>query len=218
VAACDSPAQSNEFKAADRTPKIFPPVRACGNSSTRFSVTSHEAIRIRSDRRCSRMSQGFQCFAGSAKVFDKSFRNCTKIRGLTASLITRRFFSPSRNNSSQPNCIADRDAISKISQGWNKVRKESEWQVYRTRFLIRARQLTGPLQFRDALGREHRGQRGDYLVESSDGTQRIAPREIFEDVYVVMDSAIEKWPVLSGRDFSMSDLKRRAAARAEMLA
>ncbi len=91
---------------------------------------------------------------------------------------------------------------------------DSEWQVYRTRFLIRARQLTGPLEFRDALGREHRGQRGDYLVETSDGTQRIAPREIFEDVYVVMDS-IEKSPLL-GRDFSIPDLKRRAAVRAEL--
>ena len=94
---------------------------------------------------------------------------------------------------------------------------ESEWQVYRTRFLIRARQLTGPLEFRDALGREHRGQRGDYLVETSDGTQRIAPREIFEDVYVLMDSAIEKLPLL-GRDFSISDLKRRTTVRAEMSA
>lgn len=94
---------------------------------------------------------------------------------------------------------------------------DSEWQVYRTRFLIRARQLTGPLEFRDALGREHRGQRGDYLVETSDGTQRIAPREIFEDVYVLMDSAIEKLPLL-GRDFSISDLKRRTTVRAEMSA
>lgn len=93
---------------------------------------------------------------------------------------------------------------------------ESEWQVYRTRFLIRARQLTGPLKFRDALGREHHGQRGDYLVETSDGAQRIAPREIFEDVYVVMDSAVEKWPLLTRRDFSITDLKRRPSGRAEM--
>ncbi|MGH9504882.1 MAG: hypothetical protein ACRD20_18680 [Terriglobales bacterium] len=92
---------------------------------------------------------------------------------------------------------------------------EGEWQVYRTRFLIRARQLTGPLEFRDALGREHRGQKGDYLVESSDGTQRIAPREIFEDVYVAMGLAVEQWP---GRNFSLSALKRRTSARAEMMA
>ena len=95
---------------------------------------------------------------------------------------------------------------------------ESEWQVYRTRFLIRAKQLTGPLEFRDALGREHRGQKGDYLVESSDGTQRIAPRKIFEDVYVAMGAAVEKWPLLTRRGFSISDLKRRSSARAEMSA
>ena len=65
----------------------------------------------------------------------------------------------------------------------------SEWQIYRTRFLIRAKQLTEPLVFVDALGREHRGQTGDYLVESSDGLRRIAPREIFEDVYIAMGPA-----------------------------
>ena len=95
---------------------------------------------------------------------------------------------------------------------------ESEWLIYRTRFLIRAKQLPGPLEFRDALGREHRGRRGDYLVESSDGTQRIAPREIFEDVYVVMNSAAEKEPLLARRGFSISDLKRRTSARAELRA
>ncbi|MGA9814863.1 MAG: hypothetical protein WBQ64_18925 [Terriglobales bacterium] len=95
---------------------------------------------------------------------------------------------------------------------------EVEWQVYRTRFLIRARQLTASLEFRDALGREHRGQKGDYLVESSDGTLRIAPREIFEDVYVTMGADVEKWPLLNRRNFPISELKRRSSARAEMMA
>lgn len=63
----------------------------------------------------------------------------------------------------------------------------SEWNVYRTRFLIKAKQLTQPLFFVDGLGREHSGKPGDYLVESSDGSRRIAPKAIFEDVYVVMD-------------------------------
>ena len=63
---------------------------------------------------------------------------------------------------------------------------DTEWKIYRTRFLIRAKRLTEPLVFVDALGREHRGQKGDYLVESSDGTRRVAPREIFEDIYVPM--------------------------------
>jgi hypothetical protein len=34
------------------------------------------------------------------------------------------------------------------------------------------------------LGRQHSGRKGDYLVESSDGVLRIAPRQIFEDIYV----------------------------------
>jgi hypothetical protein len=71
----------------------------------------------------------------------------------------------------------------------------TDWHVYRTRFLVRARQLTEPLLFVDSLGREHQGDIGDYLVESSDGTRRIAPREIFEDVYVAIgrgDDAV--WP------------------------
>ena len=62
----------------------------------------------------------------------------------------------------------------------------AEWKIYRTRFLIKAKQLTQPFAFVDPLGREHCGQAGDYLVESSDGTRRIAPRQIFEDIYVVM--------------------------------
>ena len=96
---------------------------------------------------------------------------------------------------------------------------ESEWQVYRTRFLIRARQLTGPMEFRDALGREHRGQKGDYLVESSDGVLRIAPREIFEDVYVAMGLAIEKeWPLPTTGNLPTSDMKRQAVARVGMSA
>ena len=63
----------------------------------------------------------------------------------------------------------------------------SDWNTYRTRFLVRARQLTEPLCFTDPLGREHHGSPGDYLVQSSEGMLRIAPREIFEDVYVVME-------------------------------
>ena len=61
---------------------------------------------------------------------------------------------------------------------------ENDWTVYRTRFLVCARQLTEPLTFTDNLGREHAGEPGDYLVESSEGCFRITPRKIFEDVYV----------------------------------
>jgi hypothetical protein len=62
-----------------------------------------------------------------------------------------------------------------------------DWNTYRTRFLVHAKQLTEPLAFTDPLGREHHGRPGDYLVQSSEGLLRIAPREIFEDVYVPME-------------------------------
>jgi hypothetical protein len=59
-----------------------------------------------------------------------------------------------------------------------------DWNTYRTRFLVKARQLTEPMTFTDVLGREHHGNPGDYVVQSAHGL-RIAPREIFEDVYVL---------------------------------
>jgi len=58
------------------------------------------------------------------------------------------------------------------------------WITYRTRFLVNAKQLSTSLTFTDSLGRQHSGRKGDYLVESSDGVLRIAPRQIFEDIYV----------------------------------
>jgi len=63
-----------------------------------------------------------------------------------------------------------------------------DWNVYRTRFLVRARQLAEALSFTDPLGREHHGRPGDYLVQFSNDQVRIAPREVFEDVYVPMSS------------------------------
>ena len=65
------------------------------------------------------------------------------------------------------------------------------WITYRTRFLVKAQQLTTTLDFTDILGRQHSGREGDYLVESSDAILRVVPRQIFEDIYV---------PVLSGQD------------------
>jgi hypothetical protein len=64
--------------------------------------------------------------------------------------------------------------------------KSVEWKTYRTRFLIKAKQLNSALSFTDHLGREHCGRKGDYLVESCDGVLSIAPRQIFEDIYVPM--------------------------------
>jgi hypothetical protein len=69
--------------------------------------------------------------------------------------------------------------------------KDEEWKVYRTRFLVRARQLCAPLSIVDGAGKEQSGREGDYVVECSDGSHRIAPRQIFEDIYVEMDAPVE---------------------------
>lgn len=66
--------------------------------------------------------------------------------------------------------------------------KSAEWKTYRTRFLVKAKQLSSSLTFVDHLGRQHCGRKGDYLVESFDGVLSIAPRQIFEDIYVSMCS------------------------------
>ncbi len=71
--------------------------------------------------------------------------------------------------------------------------KTNPWITYRTRFLVKAKQLTTSLAFTDVLGREHSGRKGDYLVEWSDGVLRIAPRKIFEDIYVPLPDAQEKF-------------------------
>ena len=73
----------------------------------------------------------------------------------------------------------------------NDVRNTKAWQIYRTRFLIKAKQLNPPLSFTDALGREHHGRPGDYLIELFDGSRSIQRREIFEDIYVPMGLADE---------------------------
>jgi hypothetical protein len=62
--------------------------------------------------------------------------------------------------------------------------KANPWITYRTRFLVKARQLSTSLSFTDALGRQHCGRKGDYLVESTESLLSIAPRQIFEDIYV----------------------------------
>jgi hypothetical protein len=72
------------------------------------------------------------------------------------------------------------------------------WSIYRTRFLVRAKQLTQALTFTDPLGREHHGAPGDYLVQSSEGLLRIAPREIFEDVYVILQPELGHQPLAGG--------------------
>jgi hypothetical protein len=84
--------------------------------------------------------------------------------------------------------------------GVRTVNKPQEWNLYRTRFLVRARQLAEPLAILDASGREQLGHPGDYLVECSDGSRRIASRSIFEDIYVQIDTPVESrsFSVLGG--------------------
>ncbi len=86
--------------------------------------------------------------------------------------------------------------------------KSSEWKTYRTRFLVKAKQLTSTLSFTDHLGRQHCGRRGDYLVESSDGVLSIAPRQIFEDIYVAM-SGNHNPPSESSTRLSLIDAEER---------
>jgi hypothetical protein len=85
----------------------------------------------------------------------------------------------SKSSSSAPGKIQS----SKI-QPDRRAMKAADWKTYRTRFLVNAKKLSSDLTFTDSLGRQHSGRRGDYLVESSDGLLRIAPQQIFEDIYV----------------------------------
>jgi hypothetical protein len=81
-----------------------------------------------------------------------------------------------------------------------------EWKTYRTRFLVKAKQLTSTLSFTDHLGRQHCGRKGDYLVESFDGVLSIAPRKIFEDIYVLMaqPEALATEQIASPADFDLT--------------
>src|SRR5215831_17682085 len=101
--------------------------------------------------------------------------------------------------------------------------KSIEWKTYRTRFLVKAKQLNASFSFTDHLGRQHCGRKGDYLVESCDGVLSIAPRRIFEDIYVPMgltpDAPLS--PSVSGEDHppdtSSRDNLRLASLRIESL-
>jgi hypothetical protein len=89
------------------------------------------------------------------------------------------------------------------------------WITYRTRFLVKAKQLTTSLTFTDVLGRQHSGRKGDYLVESSDGVLRIAPRQIFEDIYVPLLAGETPEPIQtpqSQETLSQPETRRRQTA------
>jgi len=91
---------------------------------------------------------------------------------------------------------------------------ENQWTVYRTRFLVRAQQLTAPLVFTDALGREQSGVPGDYLVESSAGVKRITTKALFEDIYVPLLNSNNGTPGTHARPVSRATPQERTRATA----
>lgn len=96
----------------------------------------------------------------------------------------------------------------------------NEWVTYRTRFLVKAKQLTSSLAFTDALGRQHSGRKGDYLVESSDCVLRIAPRQIFEDIYVPIaesDSGDQPESSPSHRSWETAAMRRASTLPPHMI-
>ncbi|MGC1372550.1 MAG: hypothetical protein WA824_10475 [Candidatus Sulfotelmatobacter sp.] len=95
----------------------------------------------------------------------------------------------------------------------------NSWITYRTRFLVKAKQLTTSLTFTDLLGRQHSGRKGDYLAEFSDGVLRILSREFFEDVYVPMtadQSQVQTNPGIPAMPLlrNSTDLQGRGFSRA----
>jgi len=156
----------------------------------------------------------------------KRFSDCTILLGLTGRLSAIRFvltFTTNFVGRKHPSIAkpGNENFNPPSPKGGYSVKKIiTGWKTYRTRFLVRAHQLDQAFSFTDVLGREHRGRAGDYLVESSDATRSIAPREIFEDVYVEMEAAeplttpgTGKKPAGKGR-VSGSTLKRRPSFRA----
>ncbi|MGA7219547.1 MAG: hypothetical protein WBX38_14600 [Candidatus Sulfotelmatobacter sp.] len=94
--------------------------------------------------------------------------------------------------------------------------KATPWITYRTRFLVKARQLTTSLTFTDSLGRRHSGRKGDYLVESSEGILSIASRQIFEDIYVPLlaDESPDHAILFSTEESSLFKNSRATSTRA----
>jgi len=86
--------------------------------------------------------------------------------------------------------------------------KSVEWKTYRTRFLVKAKQLNSSLTFTDDLGRQHCGRKGDYLVESCDGVLSITPRRIFEDIYVHMGLTPNPNPQRSNEEDESASVSR----------
>ena len=133
------------------------------------------------------------------------FFKCTKVMELTSHLRARRFvLTPQRPLRQFGNHRLPKPK-SQLTW-WTLVNKiVDEWNVYRSRFLIRAKRLKAPLVFVDAMGQEHRGKKGDYLVESCSGLQRIWPRRLFENAHVPLNTADFGSPALAWVSAVQSD-------------
>ena len=91
---------------------------------------------------------------------------------------------------------------------------EGNWKTYRCKFLIQAKRLSGPLVFVDALGVEQRGKKGDYLVQSANGTRRIWPRRLFEEAHVLLEANAPRRVIsLKKPAASCGKAKKRPASR-----
>lgn len=132
-----------------------------------------------------------RCFIrpNSGKSAPAFFLNCTKNTELTRTHFTRTV-SLAPQEKKRSGRVTGWHRIQQFTQPdtfWGRRHMKSrEWKTYRTRFLVKAKQLSSTLSFVDHLGRQHCGRKGDYLVESSDGVISIAPRNIFEDIYVAL--------------------------------
>ena len=123
-------------------------------------------------------------------ILGRLFLNCTKNTELTRPHFARTFTFALATKLSVPKETADLSQRKKTNpEQVRRAMKSEQWKTYRTRFLVKAKQLNSALSFTDHLGRQHCGRKGDYLVESCDGVLSIAPRQIFEDIYVSMAPA-----------------------------
>jgi hypothetical protein len=136
----------------------------------------------------------------------KLFLNCTKNTELTCAAFERKVrIAFSQHTTRSARLHEGRGEVVKTSaaqelHAGQRAMKSEEWKTYRTRFLVKAKQLSSSLSFVDPLGRQHSGRKGDYLVESSDGVISIAPRQIFEDIYVAIALVSEGNGVAAGAE------------------
>jgi hypothetical protein len=142
--------------------------------------------------------------SATAKWNVRLFLNCTKNTELTCAAFERKVRNAFSHKPLAPPSCKDGKAVKTSAaqelHAGQRAMKSEEWKTYRTRFLVKAKQLSSSLSFVDSLGRQHSGRKGDYLVESSDGVISIAPRQIFEDIYVAIALASEGNGVAAGAE------------------